>query len=73
MYYAHLVSNAGDDDNPGTEPGVSRLLDERHEELGEEEVSEVVGAQLHVEAVLRLPLGARHHARIVDLGLGVVQ
>ena len=67
------MGHAGDDDDPGTEPGVCRLLDERHEELCEEEVSEVVGAQLHVEPVLRLPVGARHHARVVDLALWVVQ
>ena len=67
------MGHAGDDDDPGAEPGVCRLLDERHEELCEEEVSEVVGAQLHVEPVLRLPVGARHHARVVDLALWVVQ
>ena len=42
------------------------LPQERHDELREEEVAEVVGAELHVEALLRLPLGAEHDPGVVD-------
>ena len=43
---------------PGPEVVRRGVLDQRKEELGEEEVAEVVGAELHVKAVLRLPVGA---------------
>ena len=38
------------------------LHEEGLEELGQEEVAEMVGAELHVVAVLSLPVGAHHHA-----------
>ena len=46
--------------------GLGRFLDEWQEELCEKEMTQVVGAKLHVEAVLCLPLGTGHDASIVD-------
>ena len=46
--------------------GLGRFLDEWQEELCEEEMTQVVGAKLHVEAILCLPLGTGHDASIVD-------
>ena len=62
------MGHARDDDDPRAESRCGRLFEERREQLREEEVSEVVGAELHVEAVLGLPLRAGHHAGVVDLG-----
>ena len=68
VHGAHFVGHARDDDDPRAESRGGRLLEERREQLREEEVAEVVGAELHIEAVLGLPLGAGHHAGVVDLG-----
>ena len=61
------MGHARDDDDPGAETRFGRLFEERHEELREEKVSQVVGTKLHIKAVRRLPIGAGHHAGVVDL------
>mmetsp|Transcript_94415 Transcript_94415/g.224893 ORF Transcript_94415/g.224893 Transcript_94415/m.224893 type:complete len:240 (+) Transcript_94415:131-850(+) len=44
-----------------------RLLELRHQQLGEQKVAQVVGGELELEVLLRRqPLGGRHDARVAD-------
>ena len=44
----------------------TRSRDVGQQQVGQREVAEVVGAELHLEAVLGAPLGDGHHAGVVD-------
>ena len=52
------VRARGDDDHAIAHVG--------QQQVGQREVAEVVGAELHLEAVLGALLGHGHHARVVD-------
>ena len=49
-----------------TTRGASASARRAEQETGERERAEVVGAELQLEAVRRLPPGRRHHARVVE-------
>lgn len=55
------VCHAGQDDDSWVKSASLRLPDLGQEELREEEVAEVVGAELNVEPVLGLHLGETHN------------
>jgi hypothetical protein len=55
---AEPVGRGGDGDDA--------LGDERQQQVGEGEGTEMVRAELELEAVGRTPLGHSHHARVVD-------
>ena len=44
----------------------SCLLHKRHHQVGEQEVAEVIGADLHLKTILRPGERADHHAGVVD-------
>jgi hypothetical protein len=64
------VGQRADIDNAG--PGC-RLLQQRHQQVGEQKVAKVVGANLHLKALLGPLLGTGHHARIVQQDVNFVE
>jgi hypothetical protein len=56
------VAVAADRHDPGGGRGQQRL----HEEPGQGEVSEVIDAELRLEAVLGARIGRHHHAGVVE-------
>jgi hypothetical protein len=59
---ADAVAHAADGDDPGTRDGQEPIK----QQAGEREVTEMVGAELQLEAVLGGRLRRPHHARVVD-------
>ena len=51
----------------------SRFLDERHHQVGQKEVAQVVGPDLHLKTILSPGERANHHAGVVDQDVDLLQ
>ncbi len=69
MDRAHVVPAAREVDDPLG----SAALDQGHQFAGQREMAEVVGAQLHLEAIGGVGEGGRHYAGIVDEDVDLVE
>ena len=57
---------------PWAHVSIFRIQKQRHQHLCQQEVSQVVGAQLHLKAIGCLPIWAGHDAGIVDEDVNLV-
>lgn len=62
----NVVCGRGHGHHPGAAAGGARRLQVVQEEVGQQEVAQVVHSKVLLEAVLRLPLRHHHHAGVID-------